>query len=75
MLIIVISNIYSIITIVKFFFADEFSENYEFGVSNAWNATKHFINVDIASINAFKKKVIMFKQLIVNIKCFTPPFS
>ncbi|KAK2403228.1 hypothetical protein P8452_09298 [Trifolium repens] len=35
----------------------EATENYELGVSNAWNATKLFINADIACINAFKKSL------------------
>jgi hypothetical protein len=32
-----------------------FLEKYELGVSNAWNATKLFINDDIPPINEFKK--------------------
>ncbi|MCI11782.1 replication protein A1-like protein, partial [Trifolium medium] len=35
----------------------EATENYELGVSNAWNATKLFINADIAAINDFKKRL------------------
>jgi hypothetical protein len=31
-------------------------DKYELGVSNAWNATKLYINADIAPINDFKKR-------------------
>jgi hypothetical protein len=33
-----------------------FVEKYELGVSNAWNATKLFINDDIPPINEFKAR-------------------
>jgi hypothetical protein len=32
-------------------------EKYELGVSNAWNATKLFINADIPPINEFKARL------------------
>ncbi|WJX28421.1 hypothetical protein P8452_17141 [Trifolium repens] len=35
----------------------EATDKYELGVSNAWNATKLYINADIAPINDFKKSL------------------
>ncbi|KAK2394376.1 replication protein A 70 kDa DNA-binding subunit B [Trifolium repens] len=35
----------------------EATYKYELGVSNAWNATKFYINADIAPINEFKKSL------------------
>ncbi|GAU49502.1 hypothetical protein TSUD_287320 [Trifolium subterraneum] len=40
----------------------EATENYELGVSNAWNGTKLFINDDIAPINKFKKSLSADQQ-------------
>jgi hypothetical protein len=31
-------------------------DKYELGVSNAWNATKLYINADLEPINEFKKR-------------------